>query len=72
MKADNIINNIKEKHQELLLYCFSRCVGRNITSNLTGQYIEQKEEGGVFFSQNVKLICEDFWKIKLNVDSKCD
>lgn len=48
MKADDIISNIKEKHQELLLYCFSRWVGRNITNNLTGQYIEQKEEGGFF------------------------
>lgn len=48
MEADNIINNIKEKHQELLLYCFSRWVCRNITSNLTGEYIQQKEEGVLF------------------------
>jgi len=39
MEVDKIINNIREKQQELLLCCFSRSVYKNITSDLTGEYI---------------------------------
>lgn len=39
MEVDKIISNIREKHQELLLYCFSSLVYKNVTSDLTGEYI---------------------------------
>lgn len=39
MGVDKIINNTREKHQELLLYCFSTLVYKNITNNLTGEYV---------------------------------
>lgn len=39
MEVDEIINKIREKHQELLPYFFLRLVYKNITSDLTGDYI---------------------------------
>lgn len=39
MEVDKIINNVREKRQEILLYCFSRLVYKDITSDITGEYV---------------------------------